>query len=39
MAAAMKDAAENLEEKAENSPRNYIISELKKYRIPVLNGD
>ena len=41
MAAAMKDAAENLEEKSRNltAKRNYIISELKKIPHSVLNGD
>lgn len=41
MAAAMKDAAENLEEKSRNltAKRNYIISELKKIPNSVLNGD
>ena len=41
MAAAMKDAAENLAEKSRNltAKRNYIISELKKIPHSVLNGD
>lgn len=41
MAAAMKDAAENLAEKSRNltAKRNYIISELKKIPYSVLNGD
>lgn len=41
MAAAMKDAAENLEEKSRKltAKRNYIISELKKIPHSVLNGD
>ena len=41
MAAAMKDAAENLAEKSRNltAKRNYIISELKKIPPSVLNGD
>ncbi len=41
MAAAMKDAAENLEEKSRSltAKRNYIISELKKIPHSVLNGD
>lgn len=41
MAAAMKDAAENLAEKSRNltAKRNYIISELKKIPHFVLNGD
>lgn len=41
MAAAMKDAAENLEEKSRSltAKRNYIISELKKIPNSVLNGD
>lgn len=41
MAAAMKDAAENLAEKSRNltTKRNYIISELKKIPHSVLNGD
>ncbi len=41
MAAAMKDAAENLEEKSRNltAKRNYIISELKKIPHSILNGD
>lgn len=41
MAAAMKDAAENLAEKSRNltAKRNYIISELKKIPKSVLNGD
>lgn len=41
MAAAMKDAAENLAEKSRNltAKRNYIISELKKKPHSVLNGD
>ena len=41
MAAAMKDAAENLEEKSRNltAKRNYIISELKKIPHSTLNGD
>ena len=41
MAAAMKDAAENLAEKSRNltAKRNYIISELKKIPHSILNGD
>ena len=41
MAAAMKDAAENLEEKSRSltAKRNYIISELKKIPNSVLTGD
>lgn len=41
MAAAMEDAAENLEEKSRSltAKRNYIISELKKIPNSVLNGD
>lgn len=41
MAAAMKDAAENLAEKSQNltAKRNYIISELKKIPHSTLNGD
>ena len=41
MAAAMKDAAENLAEKSRNltAKRNYIRSELKKIPHSVLNGD
>lgn len=41
MAAAMKDAAENLEEKSRSltAKRSYIISELKKIPNSVLNGD
>lgn len=41
MAAAMKDAAENLAEKSRNltAKRNYIISELKKIPHSTLNGD
>lgn len=41
IAAAMKDAAENLEEKSRSltAKRNYIISELKKIPNSVLNGD
>ena len=41
MAAAMKDAAENLAEKSRKltAKRNYIISELKKIPHSVLNGD
>ena len=41
MAAAMKDAAEKLEEKSRSltAKRNYIISELKKIPNSVLNGD
>ena len=41
MAAAMKDAAENLAEKSRNltAKRNYIISKLKKIPHSVLNGD
>lgn len=41
MAAAMKDAAENLEEKSRSltAKRSYIILELKKIPNSVLNGD